>query len=441
MSDRRPDEPTPGEDPASSAELAEPSGSKLAESSSSGAAAVAVPGTIALLAALSMFGPFSIDTVFPAFAVMGRELGADTLAMQQVTSVYLLAFGAMSLFHGPLSDAVGRKPVMIVGILAYVLASIGCALSTSLPMLLAFRALQGATAGAGQIVARAVVRDLYSGPRAQAAMSQIIMIFAVAPALAPIVGGWILAFGPWPWIFWFLAAFGLAMAALTASRLPETHPPQARTPLRVGPLLAGLWEVGRQPTFLRIAMAGSLAFAGQFLYIAAAPIFVLDLLDLGEQDFWIFFVPTIGCMVLGAHLTGRAAGKIEPGRLASFGLAIALFAGVLNVTLQAIPGLPPLPWAVVGPALMAFGIAMVFPVLQVAMLDLFPHRRGAASSVGAFLTLMLNAALSGAVAPFVTDTRLHLAIASLVLVLLGWGLWRWHQRAAGLAGPADPVAP
>lgn len=374
-----------------------------------------------------MFGPFSIDTVFPAFTTIATQFGSDTLAMQQITSVYLFAFGAMSLFHGPLSDAVGRKPVMIGGILAYVLASIGCAMSTSLPMLLAFRALQGVTAGAGQIVSRAVVRDLYSGPRAQSAMSQIVMIFAVAPAVAPIVGGAILLVGPWPWIFWFLAVFGLLIALLTGIRLPETHPPQLRTPLRAGPLLRGLWEVGRNRAFLRVAMAGSLAFAGQFLYIAAAPIFVVDLLGLGAQDFWVFFVPTIGGMVIGAHLTGRAAGRVEPGRLASIGLSIAAGGGIVNVALQASPA-PALPWAVLGPAILAFGVALVFPVLQVAMLDMFPRRRGSASSMGAFLTLMLNTLLSGLIAPFVTGSRLQLAGASLTLVLLGWTLWRWHQH-------------
>ncbi|GMA21385.1 hypothetical protein GCM10025862_34060 [Arsenicicoccus piscis] len=120
-------------------------------------------GLTILLAGLSMFGPFSIDTVFPAFPAMGAQLGADTAAMQQVTSVYLLAFGAMSLFHGPISDAVGRKPVIVTGITVYVLASVGCALSTSLPMLITFRALQGLSAGGGQIVARAVVRDRFEG--------------------------------------------------------------------------------------------------------------------------------------------------------------------------------------------------------------------------------------------------------------------------------------
>lgn len=386
--------------------------------------------TTGLLAALSMFGPFSIDTVFPAFPAMSAQFGADSTAMQQVTSIYLLSFGAMSLFHGPLSDALGRKPVMVSGIVLYVGASVGCALSTSLPMLLAFRALQGVTAGAGQIVARAVVRDLYEGPRAQQVMSQIVMIFAIAPAVAPVVGGWILLVGPWPWIFWFLVVFGGLMAVATAWILPETHPRQVRSPLRLGPLLRGLWEVARLPAFLRVAMAASLGFAGQFIYIVAAPIFVVDLLGLGPQDFWVFFAPTIACMVLGAYLAGRAAGRIEPRTLATIGLTIAAGAGLVNVALQATPGLPALPWAIVGPALLAFGIALVFPIMQLAMLDLFPHRRGAASSVGSFLTLMLNSALAGLISPLVTDTRLELAVTSLVFVVLGWIVWAWHRRRA-----------
>ena len=169
-------------------------------------------GLTLVLAGLSMFGPFSIDTAFPAFQQMGAELEVGSAAMQQVVSVYLLAFAIMSLVHGPLSDAVGRRPVMVAGIAVFVLASIGCALSTSLPVLLVCRALQGFSAGAGQIVSRAVVRDLFDGAEAQRLMSHVAMIFGVAPAIAPIIGGALLGLGRWPLVFWFLAAFGLLMA-------------------------------------------------------------------------------------------------------------------------------------------------------------------------------------------------------------------------------------
>lgn len=140
--------------------------------------------TTVLLALLGMFGPFSIDTPFPAFAQMGEEFNASDTSMQLVVSAYLGSFAVMSLVHGPLSDAVGRKPVMVTGAVVYALASVGCALAPSLPLLLLFRVLQGASAGAGTIVSRTVVRDLYEGPAAQRLMGAVAMIFAVAPAIS-----------------------------------------------------------------------------------------------------------------------------------------------------------------------------------------------------------------------------------------------------------------
>ena len=144
-----------------------------------------------ILGALAMFGPFSIDTIFPAFPQIGADLGAGKLAMQQTISVYLLAYAAMSVVHGPLSDAIGRKRVILAGLAVFVLASVGCALSTSMPMLLFFRALQGLSAGVGMIVGRAVIRDVLQGDDAQRLMSHVSMIFGIAPAVAPIIGGWI----------------------------------------------------------------------------------------------------------------------------------------------------------------------------------------------------------------------------------------------------------
>ena len=134
-----------------------------------------------MLAGLGMVGPFSIDMVFPAFAQMQVQFGVNEVAMQQVVSVYLLAFAVMSLFHGSLSDALGRKPVIIVGGVIYIIAAIGCALAPSLWVLLVFRAIQGMSAGAGQIVSRAIVRDLYQDADAQRMMAQISMIFGLAP--------------------------------------------------------------------------------------------------------------------------------------------------------------------------------------------------------------------------------------------------------------------
>ena len=338
------------------------------------------PGLLVILAGLGMVGPFATDTMFPAFQQLEVALGTTEVALQQLISVYILAFAVMSLLHGPLSDAVGRKPVMIGGGILFVLASVGCALATSLPWLLVGRAFQGLSAGAGQIISRAMVRDLYANDVAQRVMSQIAMIFGLAPALAPIVGGWLLAFGDWRWIFWFLAAYGVVLTLAVWWWLPESHPAERRTPLRIGPLARGLWSVAADSNGRRLALTGMFNFAGMWLYIASAALFVVDLLGRGDQDFWMLFVPMIAGMVVGSWTAGRLAGRMTGRRLATIGYLVSLGGGLVNLGFALVPATARLPWSVVMLPVYSFGIAIAFPILTLAMLDLFPHQRGAASS-------------------------------------------------------------
>lgn len=384
----------------------------------------------AILAALAMLGPFSIDTAFPAFAQMRSDFGVGAGQMQLVVSAYLLAFAAMSLFHGPISDAVGRRWVMLVGVGVYTAASIGCALAPNLSALLAFRALQGLSAGGGVIVSRTIVRDLYSGAQAQRLMSTVAMIFGLGPAIAPIVGGLILQVASWHAIFWFLAAFGVLLLIAVGFGLPETHPPERRTPFRPAPMLRDLVSVARHARFQQVAWASALTFSGQFLYIGAAAIFIVDLLHRGETDFWIFFVPMVAGVIIGSWVSGRAAGRLSGRRLISIGFAVTLAAAALNVLLAATPATQRLPYAVVGPSLMAFGIATAFPTLQLTALDLFPQRRGTAASVMTFIALTVNGVLASALAPLVTGSLLTLASAALGLVLAGLLAWARYLRSS-----------
>jgi DHA1 family bicyclomycin/chloramphenicol resistance-like MFS transporter len=391
-----------------------------------------------LLAALSMLGPFSIDTPFPAFREIGGDLGVGTDEMQLVVSAYLVAFGLMSPFHGPLSDAVGRRRVIVGGVAVYAAASIGCALAPNLGVLLAFRVLQGLSAGGGVIVSRTVIRDVFDGPQAQRLMSRVMMIFGLAPAVAPVVGGLILQVAPWPFIFVFMAALGLALVTAVALWLPETHPESRRIPLNVGSLLGSLRHVSADVRFHRVAWAAAFSFAGQFLYIGAAPIFVVDLLGKGELDFWVFFVPMILGVVVGAAISSRAAGRMSGRRLVTLALVFGAAGSVLNVGLATLPTAAQLPWAVIGPALLAVGTAAAYPTLQLILLDLFPAFRGAAVSMFTFLTLVLNGVNATALTPFVTTSVLALAVTSLGLVLLGLASWGWHVHATRAPAPTTP---
>lgn len=380
-----------------------------------------------ILGLLAMLGPFSIDTMFPAFPEIGAELGADKLAMQQTISVYLLAYALMSVVHGPLSDALGRRRVIVVGLGVFALASMGCALATSLPMLLAFRALQGLSAGVGLIVGRAVIRDVFAGDDAQRLMSQVSMIFGVAPAIAPIVGAWLLGWSDWTWIFWFLALFAAGLMALVLWRLPETLAEKARQPLKPGLMLRGYWAMFGNAAFMRLALAGSLNFAALFLYISSAPALVIEHLKLGQDGFGWFFVPMIGGMMLGAFVSGRLAGRLGSVAQIRIGFACCILAACINLVYHMLVPQPAVLPTVLPVALNSFGIALVFPILTLAILDMFPATRGAASSMQAFISLLMNAVVAGVVSPWLSHDLAWLSAAAGLLSLLAWAIWRWER--------------
>lgn len=388
-----------------------------------------------LLGGLAMFGPFSIDTIFPAFPQIGAQLGADAVAMQQTISVYLIAYALMSIVHGPLSDAIGRRRVILGGLVVFAGASAGCALARDLPTLLAFRALQGLSSGVGLIVGRAVIRDVLHGPDAQRLMSRVSMIFGIAPAIAPIIGGWILGWSRWPLIFWFLVAFAVVLLAATWAVLPETHPPDARLPFVARSLLRDYAAIFTNPRFQRLAAASAFNFGALFLYIASAPAFVLDLLRLDgrhlhETQFAWFFVPTIGGMVLGAFVSGRAAGRMAGERLVLLGFAAGALAMLYNVAYNLVVPVPEVPWAVLPMTLHAFGIALVFPVLTLAILDMYPRHRGSASSLQAFTSLVMNAVIAGVVSPLISGNARHLAYAAAAMLLVAYAFWEADRHAA-----------
>ncbi|WP_058836410.1 multidrug effflux MFS transporter [Luteimonas abyssi] len=381
-----------------------------------------------LLAGLAMFGPFSIDTIFPAFAQMGEQFDADKLAMQQTIAVYLIAYALMSIVHGPLSDVLGRRRVILVGLSVFALASVGCALAGDLTTLLVFRALQGLSAGVGLIVGRAVIRDMFDGDDAQRLMSQVSMIFSIAPAIAPIIGGWILGWQRWPMIFWFLVVFSLALLFATWRWLPETHPREARSKLVPACLLRDYAAILLNPRFQRLAAAGAFNFSALFLYIASAPAFVMDILRLDERQFGWFFVPMISGMMLGSWVSGRAAGRISGARLVDIGFVCSGAAIVVNIAYNLTVSQPQLPWAVLPMTLNAFGIALVFPILTLAILDMYPRQRGAASSMQASTSLILNAAVAGLLSPMLSHSALWLAVGGAVFLAIGWSFWRWERR-------------
>ena len=392
-----------------------------------------------LLAALTMIGPFTVDTIFPGFPAVQREFAVDAVATQQIVSVYLFTFAVMSLLHGPLSDALGRKPIIVGGLALFTATSVFCALAPSMTWLLVGRALQGVVAGGGMIVGRTVVRDLFSGDTAQRAMSLMSMIFWVAPALAPIVGGWLLGWSSWRSIFWFLALFAVAILAAVLLFLPETHPADRRTSLQPGALVRAVVDAGRDAGVRRLLAVSSFNFAALFTYISAAPAIIVDHLHLGPGDFGWLFVPVVTMMIFGSWLTGRLAGRVSGPRFLTLGFGVAVVGGLVQLALDA-GGVRTLPWVLVGPVTTGLGIALVFPIVTLVLLDVRPRHRGTLSSMQSFTNTMLNSVVAGALVPLVSGTLAGLTAAAVSFSVAGWITWAYHHRVAHprVLTPPDP---
>ncbi len=387
-----------------------------------------------ILAGLSMIGPFSTDTPMPAFPAMRADFGVGSDRLQLLISAYLFAFGAMAIFHGPLSDALGRKPVMVWGVSAYGLASVGAALAPNLSTLLVCRVLQGLCAGGGVIVSRTIIRDLYAGAQAQRLMSRVAMIFGIAPVVAPMAGGLLLQVWSWRSIFWGQAVMAVVLVVAVQWALPETHSSARRVPLAVRSVARSVAAVFRNAAYERLAWAGGLMQGAWFVYVGGAAIVVGDLLGRGELDYWMLFGPLVVGMTCGSWVSSRAAGRVAGRALVAAGFALELVGALVNVGLSGLADeTGAVAYAVTGPALMTFGAAMAFPAIQLALLDLFPASRGAAASGSTFLGLTINAVVTAGVTPLVATSLRHVALASLALLLASGVLWGWHAaRPAGL---------
>jgi DHA1 family bicyclomycin/chloramphenicol resistance-like MFS transporter len=380
-----------------------------------------------LLALLGMLGPFSIDTYIPAFSGIARSLGATPVEMQQTLSAYLFGFAFMNLFHGALADSFGRRPVVLWGIAMFTLASAGCALSQSIEQLVFFRALQGLSTGAGIVVSRAVIRDMFPPAQAQKVMSQVTIYFGVAPAIAPIIGGWLFVHINWHAIFWFLTGVGVLLWTANYRLLPETLHITQRQPFNVRHLMRGYWQLGANPRFLLLALASGVPFNGMFLYVLAAPEFLESHLGLAPTEFFWFFVLTIAGIMAGAWLSGRLAGKIAPKQQIRHGFVIMLVVAVLNL-LANLLFKAHVSWALFPIAIFAFGWALMVPVVTLLVLDLYPERRGMASSLQAFIGSTANGIVAGVIAPLIMHSTVALAAVSLLMMGIGLVAWLYLHR-------------
>jgi DHA1 family bicyclomycin/chloramphenicol resistance-like MFS transporter len=375
-----------------------------------------------MLAGLSMLGPFSIDTYLPAFPNIEATLHASSIQVQQTLTAYMLSFALMILWHGALSDAFGRRNIILGALAVFAVASLGCAAAHSIEYLWAFRMLQGVSAGAGVVIGRAIIRDMYADSRATRLLSLVTMIFSIAPAIAPILGGWIVKLLDWRSIFLFLFAFTLLLIWLCYKRLPETLPVSERQPFNPSFLVQSYKKVLSSPLFHLKAGAVALNFAGLFLYVSAAPVFITRHLKLGPDQFGWQFIPAVGGIFLGALTANRLAGKMPVPRQVIIGFGFLIGAGLANVLYHAF--FPPsVPWSVLPLFFYTFGMSVVAPGVTFMVLDLFPEIRGTVASCQSFVQTIVGALVAGVIAPMLWDSVLYLAAGQLAFAILALVMW------------------
>jgi MFS transporter, DHA1 family, multidrug resistance protein len=369
-----------------------------------------------VLAALAALAPFAIDTYLPAFHAMGIDLTATDVQIQQSLTFYLLPYAVMTLWHGAISDAIGRITTIQWGLAIFVLASIGCALAPNVESLWFFRALQGASGGAGNTVARAMVRDLFEGAQAQRVMATVQMLFGIAPAVAPIIGGMLLGIH-WQAIFLFLAVYAALSWWAAVRFLPETMPPEKRITLSARSVLTSYKTIFSDTEFAKLCLAIGANFSAFFVYVLASPIFLGKHLSLSPQQYAYLFVPTVTGMVIGSYLARRAAGQIASYRVIRWGYAWMALMCVANLWVST--SHPATVLANILPvALFNIGMALCMPIISVAALDRHPKIRGTAASGQAFIQMTLSTVSAGLIVPLVWYAPIGLAVASAGYLLL-----------------------
>jgi len=380
-----------------------------------------------IAALLAMLGPFTIDTYLPSFPDIEATFHIERAILAQSLGVYLAAFAISTLFWGPLADRIGRRSVIVISVSLYIIASIGCALAESIHSLLFLRVIQGLAASGGLIAGRAMIRDAHDARTAQQAMAQVMLLFALAPAVAPMLGGWLQLHFGWRSIFWFLTLFG-GLVLLFTLWIQETLVAEKRQSIQPRHVMRTYIKTVTHAHFPALTLSLSFVFAGLFLYIAGAPTVIYDFLELGPKDFPFQFIPMVAGMMLGAWAANRLAHRWTTTRLVVTGFAMTGAAALFNIMQSAIVSPPQLFYMIAPLPIYCFGLAMLMPTLTVLSLDCFPQHRGTAASMQGFIQMLISAAVASLAVPLLHSHAVDFALGQAFFLSMGVMLWLYHKR-------------
>lgn len=379
-------------------------------------------GLITIIALMTMIGPFTIDSYLPSFPDIEAEFNISRAILSHSLGAYLIAFAFATLVFGPLADKFGRKGVILISLLIYLAASIGCALSNDYSSFIFYRLMQGMAAAGGLVAGRAIIRDVFNPQDAHHAMSKIMMLFAIAPAIAPVIGGWLHDWFGWHSVFYFLALYAFFVFFLVYLYVPETLDKTHRQSIHPMNVARVYGRTLTHRRFLTLVLIVACYFAGLFLYIVGAPTVIFDFLNLGTNDFAVLFVPMVCGLILGSWLSSRLAHRWPINKTIKLALVLMSIGTVMNIS-QAYWLTPSIVSTVVPLTLYTCGIGIAMPAMTVLALDCFPKNRGTASALQGFMQMMGNATIASVAVPLLSLEVLNFAIVQFILFTLALLLW------------------
>lgn len=361
------------------------------------------------LGAITTLGPLAIDMYLPALPEIARDLQSTTSAVQLSLAACLAGMAAGQLIIGPMSDHLGRRKPLLIGLLGFTLASLACAFATSVATLVGLRLAQGLAGSAGLVIARAVVRDLYDGVDAARYYSRLMVVTGVAPVLAPLVGAQVLAFTSWRGVFVALALAGALLVLIAALWVPETWRPESRPAIRLGPMLRDIARLTRDRRLMGYALASGLAFAAMFAYIAGSPFVMQNVYGASPQLFSVVFgINAVGLVLVG-QLNGQLVGRFSPRDLLLVGTSLCCAAGLalLAVVILGIPGLSAL---LLPLFVLVSSLGLVMPNATALGLSAHARHAGAASALLGVMQFIVGAVAAPLVGLGGDHTALPMAI-------------------------------
>ncbi|SMF90040.1 MFS transporter, DHA1 family, bicyclomycin/chloramphenicol resistance protein [Paenibacillus uliginis N3/975] len=344
---------------------------------------------ILILGALSAFGPLSLDMYLPSLPELARSMHTTTSLTQLSLTSCLIGLAVGQLLAGPLSDIRGRRLPLIIGMVVYGVASLLCAFSTSIEMLIALRFIQGIAGSAGIVISRAIVRDMYSGSELTKFFSMLMLVNGAAPILSPIIGGQLLKFTSWRGVFIVLTFIGVAMLLAVLFGLPETLSREKRSKGGISNTLSTFGTLFRDPGFVGLALCQGFVSAAMFAYISGSPFVLQDIFGVSPQSFGLIFAANGIGIIIAGQITGRLAGRVSERTLFLSGITLATIGGfVLLLTIVSGAGLgfilPPL-------FIVVSCVGIVGTAGSSLALQNYGHAAGSASALLGLLSYILGA--------------------------------------------------